>query len=198
MIVIISSISVQAQKNENSNYSVAKKYKEIDRPWYVSIDATSFLLRGYGFAIGRQLTNFVTAELFASAMNLKESDYENSILSTKHEVKQMGVRSNYLFNGVNESGIYLGAALGQVSAKSTGRMKILSDTPVENSVTSSVALVQGFAGYQAVGRSFSSSSLVFRFGAGYGSGNSYSVNYGGTKNEIGSGLMFELRGGVMF
>lgn len=198
LFVIMIATSSLAQMSEEGSSSSSFLKRESYRPWYISVDVTPILLSGFGFTVGRQVTSNITTEIFASTMTLKEFDYDSSILSTKHNVKQFGVRSDYMFNGVSSSGLYVGAALGYVEAKSTGRMQILTKAPVENSVTSSTTLMQGFAGYQAIGRSFASSALAFRFGLGYGTGNRFAVNYGGTRNEIQSGPMIEIRGGMMF
>lgn len=189
--------------NEQTNTHESNNNLKSENTWQFSLDGSDLLLKGFGAELHKSLTENFALGVYHKSFKLSDPDYKTSFAASKHEVSEYGVKLGYFTNGFSKDGFVLSAAIGNISAKSTGRYDLLGDKYPEfrneSSVLSSKTARQIFSSYQFLGANiFQQASIVIRLGLGYGTGGKFSVNYGGTKNEIMDGAIFDINGGILF
>ena len=132
----------------------------------VMVDAAPLLMNGVGVAYERTVWPQITVGPYISFFKLSSDPEKNNSVSFKSDVRMYGLRGRYFLSETAErSGIYIMAGLGAVDIKTAvGYSNITGDA------TSTSLGGIGGAGYQFIGREFSSGKMAFNLGATYANG----------------------------
>ncbi len=159
----------------------------------IILNVGAILNKGFGIGFMRHLSENVAGLVHYSKQTLdsdEDSDSSLSGYSAEHRVEESGVRFDYYFSTVYQSGFYVGAGLTQINLK-TKVDPIFSDD--KRTLEADKLGGQGFAGYN-----IRTGAIAAKIGLGYGNGGSFSNNLGGTRNEIKNDLLLDTSISIIF